>query len=830
MAINNINTLVDKEILDKINSSDTNNNYILKYYNEALANLGQRNIEDRQLKVERFSLSDLANISNNYVKYDRNGFDINEFNEILDSPASNNDILSKKAKLMIIVNLYKSLKEELGNLDIILFVQKNYLFEYVCDGVDVNKIYYNSKDVYVTIGPSISTIELDSSNFVGIYCQNNNQSYSKTQIYDYSFDYINGDYKLTINKKYTLPFINSKNNWEINDKDTNIQARSKDAMNLNVVLLKSNIAEESIVILSGLNKAVYFSDIDIEEVGNNSNDKIWCKSPNGLIFSINVYLPKIDISEDLSIEIDGGSLTSSSYDKVLTNKILANSTLVVLSKVNESINRDNNSIKQDIIGEYGDGYITTIWNYNVNDKKYEYIYIDTDNVNNTKVNIALDLVAMTDFTNLIKSSLNSLQQLHPDNFTNRWLLFNSINKSIKQSTDTEELLYYPILYNIKGTEYNNKYFNNFNFSLRYINKIKGVTNKNIEKVYNTGDSKYLQQNSNSQNSISVTNALYYNTKTNNTISNYVEYIPNYDVPVFDLSEVLVKDFNVMNRQNILSFTSEGNMYYSYIGTSFDSFDKATLHIGTSNVDINLGEDTLISKEGKTKFLTQNKLSLDFDKVEINGQTTINRDTTILGNVYHTKPTWIVSTVESKTIRSTSIVPKFKYITDSSEIYEEVDVSTMEDDLIKLTRNLVIPNKNQNYLYMNIILKYVNDKNISYYYKYNDLLCIDNFLRYLGLDSNNITISSNTNDIIYDSSNKPIYMISSSNKLSDYVNIEMSNNRGININMVNIPKYFIGNTLDLILEENNNGEKVLTINEHKSRQIQSIWKLPSSINI
>ena len=63
MPIQNIQGLVDKNGLSYIN----NGNFIDQYYNEALANLGQRNTNDSLLESITFTIKDIFSNLNNYV-------------------------------------------------------------------------------------------------------------------------------------------------------------------------------------------------------------------------------------------------------------------------------------------------------------------------------------------------------------------------------------------------------------------------------------------------------------------------------------------------------------------------------------------------------------------------------------------------------------------------------------------------------------------------------------------------------------------------------------------------------------------------------------------
>ena len=317
-------------------------------------------------------------------------------------------------------------------------------------------------------------------------------------------------------------------------------------------------------------------------------------------------------------------------------------------------------------------------------------------------------------------------------------------------------------------------------------------------------------------------------------------MPNYNVPLFDLSEILIKDFNVINRQNILTFNPDGRIYYSYIGSTYDinSSEKNVLHIGTSSTNINIGEQSMISSAEKSKFLKQDKISIDFPNINLEGKTTIKDDVYINKNLYHEKPSWTTTKLsQDKYIRSTSIIPRYKYIPTSSEsggiinISHELRVNNLEDDIYNIPTT--------DYLYANIILTHTIG-NIPYYYKHGDLLYIPNLLKYLNLPSTTKVIST-SNDIITivkNSISTPTWLVTTNNELSKYINLTVNNDsqnisidlsyqnddEGYNDSILISTNYFVGNTLDLIYYDTG----ILIVNERKSQKIQSIWKLPTII--
>jgi hypothetical protein len=508
-----------------------------------------------------------------------------------------------------------------------------------------------------------------------------------------------------------------------------------------------------------------------------------------------------------------------------------------MSKVNDCVIEEENDKdkKKQILEELGqNGIITTLWQYNVENQRFEYISIETDKDGN---NIALDLTTMSNFINLINASLSKYKQLEPDNFYFTQLVFDAADSPIKHTSDSNKKLNRPAFLNVQGSNYSPYYINNFNFILKYISNVE-KDGEVITRISNDNISKYLNFNKSFN---SVTNKLYSKT-LGNIIDAYNEWLPNYNVPLFDLSEVLIKDSNVLNRQNILTFDAIGNIYYSYIGSSFDtSQDKNILHIGSSNTNINLGNETMLSTADMDKFQKQKEIDIDFDRIDLNGDVNIKKDLNIENSVNFNKQSWTITEDErSGKVRITSIIPKYKYVpyynsssnnSFNTALFYILDTTNLETNISNIT-----PPSSKDYLYVNIILRYTVNNN-NYYYKHGDLLYIPNLLLYLDLP-NSTKVISTTNDIIRINGESK-YICTNNNELSKFINITVDNisndsditisfkNDDENIDYTNISSsnWFIGNTLDLAYFEKYN---TLIVNERKTNKIQSIWKLPTNI--
>jgi len=888
MPIQNIQGLVDKNGLHYIQE----NGFIQKYYEEALANLGQRNTNDSLLESITFTIKNIFDDLNSYVGSpsdpkindpylyviyynddpnnpnntgefytlnrtvidsqfgDNNGLELTidilqeiialiEFGTIesliqnmyikklviYNENANNSDneyfILNKK--LNIISELFNSIyitnngKSSQIEKDRI-FIPLNYQFGYIANGINKSFIYHSFKDIYVNIIPSDfknqnDDYELESIDFYQnniFYCSK--QSFIKTDVYEYAFIVENEEENIICSHKFTLPYVNNNDYWVINNQETNIQAKAHDAVNLNIIL------------------AYYYRNRDVVNYkylsGLNNNFKI-----DRISYQENATPFKIKSGEDIincSLKTPIIKQTDLTKDDIKLQTVLQNSTLIIISKITDIATE----VKK--IDKYGDGFVTTIWNY---------VY-DTDNESGEfkciciNDDIALDFNQLTNFDNLLKYEIQNVDQVHPDNYVFRHLVFDQIYQQLKQ--DNNQAIYsYPVLQNIKGTQYNNKYSNNMNFSLKYVNYISGEIGKDIKGVSKSSDIKYLKNNSDTSNSSNiVTNALYQYIK-NNKVNYYNEYIPNYNVPLFDISEVLVKDFNVLNKTNIITLDYDGTMYYSYIGTTHQT-SKDILTIGSSNLNINLGENTLTDYNTKTNFSKQKTLNIDFNKINANGKLKVTDDLDVNGNIIVKCFEWTKSTINDKEIRSTSFIPQFKYysfnneLTNTQNIYKILNLDTLESD-IKYMATLAEQNnlkfgddQSKRYLYISpiIAVKRSLENQMPYYYKYNDLLVLPNLVKYLGFDNNDVKeFESNTNDIIKVGSQQ-LYLVSSNNILSDSISIISSTDTGITIDTLNTKEFYLGNTLYVTYIKD---EKKLIVNEVQSNKIKSIWKIPTQIN-
>ena len=825
MAIQNIQTLVDKHGIEHISNED----YLIKYYNEALANLGQRNTNDSLLDYVLYNTEDIyQDIINEplykFIIYDGQDFytlkeseDIDNIEyiyeviravesnvnndyiqkitlEVSDSDINNNKYIICNLRLNIISSIYNYINKDEKICDN-LWIPINYTFGYISNGINKNVIYSNFKDVYINVIPKFFDNENDDYELENLSFYYSNIFYFKTQNYINTdvYQYIFKDNNIVVELKFTLPYVDENDYWRINNVSTNIQAKAHDAVNLNIIL------------------AYYYKQ------SNSSNYKFLSGINNINTNNINKVVKRFKLKNEnstINCVIDIPQITQYKVTKenVEVYKILSNSTLVIIAKIQDIV---EDSVD---LSKFGDGYTTTIWKYNPTEDSYDYISIDEYG------EVAIDFNLLTNFDNLLKYQVKQIKQVEPDNFLFSHIIFDQIYYNIKQE-DNNIIYAYPVIQNIIGPDYNNKYINNMNFSLKYISNYLGKDGQDIYKIAVGTDNKYLKINNGNY----VTNSLYQYV-VNNKINYYNEYIPNYNIPVFDMSEFLIKDINTMNKYNIISFDYNGNMYYSYLGTSHES-DKNILTLGTYTTNINLGENTLANKQTKSNFKIQETFNINFNNINANGLLTVNNDTIVNGDLQVYKFEWNVSTINNKKIISTQFVPKFEYYIFGGNNYIILNIDNIIDD-VKNIQNKVGTNYQfgslnaKDNLFICVIISVKSEtNNITYYYKYNDLLVLDNLIRYLNLDLSQVTtIKSDTNDIIYINGD-PVYMVSSNSILANNFTIVNSTDTGININISNTSNVYFGNMLYVTYIPE---DKTLIVNEVQSNKVKSIWKIPTNI--
>ena len=618
---------------------DTNRNELLSLdeeYNEEYIDL-YKNEYNLNLDEEIGEINeDIKNLYYNIFNYYNEKFYLNSKTEFIKR------ILSK---------LYESISNYNYDSDNILYIPLNYQFNYTCNSNNPLNIYY-SNNFYVTF-TELNKLYLDE------FWDNNNMliydyaGIDKVKCYNFEVNYNKNDESLInyvrVKTIYTMPYINTANTWSINDNDTKITATGKDAGNPNIIIInnidKNNNGDEgSYVILNAIENKKQIFNAEYQQKWVQLNPALFDNITDTDIKCCN-YIPVID---EKNIE----------YFKY--SVILSISNLDCLNNTEYAY-------------QYKGSYIITIWHLIENDGSFEFDYIkqkdenskyaialgSTVNLLNETSNSSLEDLDEKDLL-LLKAIVSHVGQESLSYTHNNWLIFK--NKLSEEYADNNEdignyfndlngIIQYNDTVNIKNNHIihsqKSKYNENIS-NLKITNslypkyettKIVETNNSNIIKILKNNGSSVTDTrfskiivdgnvitNSESlieeisseltEETINKSHTLIFET-SNKLKSNYNEYVFNTNVPTLDFSEVFNRNFNVLNRVNIISLDSQGKIYNAYIGNSFDENSKSILHIGSSSTNINVGTNTLINEYDKYNFNTHDTLSLDFNNIILN---------------------------------------------------------------------------------------------------------------------------------------------------------------------------------------------------------------------
>jgi len=568
----------------------------------------------------------------------------------------------------ILCKLYERILSNISDNEYFtLYIPLDYKFNYICNSNDNSHIYYSTNN-YVTF------INLDNINKYQFFSKNDNlicdynSEISKLKTYNFVVNY--NKYKdslinsIDIKDVYTMPYINGNYNWSINDTDTKIGALGKDAGNPNIIIIFSidkndngiyesfnvlnNIKDKQILNGSNFVKTKFIVNPALfDNIASNYNTACYTYIPtidnnnkeylaNSIILSIST-LDCLDTSE-LKSQYQGSHILTiwhlveenGTYEYKCINEVDHDYALSLSSNINLYNATNDNSVAnlndQDlillkaIISNVGhENLLTNLNNWLIIKNKDSEEYLSNTDIVNSYNN---DLNGIVQFNDTVKLENNHI--IYSQN--NKYIssideiqVTNSLypkynNTTVTKSTTVNEVI----------TELINQQSNNYSReSIIYVN---GNEITNVESSIQLIEQELAEVATDSTVTLTIEELV----KSN---SNYDEYIFNSNVPTLDFGEVFNRNVNVLNRLNIISLDSAGNSYYAYFGTSYDEKLKTTLHLGTSNRNINIGTETLFNESDKNKFKTHDTLSLDFNNIVLNGSKIMSKSNNIVQQTF-----------------------------------------------------------------------------------------------------------------------------------------------------------------------------------------------------
>ena len=521
-------------------------------------------------------------------------------------------------KRYILYKLFETAFSCSGNIEntsFEMFFPINYSIDYYVNDNNTFYIYTNESPINVyfteqTINTDfINNFFITSSGTSSQMAVCNSINLETVMLFKFVVDYNKSNQNIinniNLSRLYSTPYIQD-DYWVINDIKSMVKATGEDGGNPNIIMIyndgstpnESDKFDKNPIIssiddfflnnaLSWEMKTVTVKLFETEYVNlyNNNSKNVKIKTH----YNIVTYVPKVDKGSDASEK-------------------LKNAFILNLTKFNENtLNIEDNfasTIKNEIINYYGaDACVTTFWRYN-------YLLNEFENVkdpNDTK-NSGLTFTQLSNVNSIAFKLSNLVHDINTGKgnaFTNIVITNPYILKNQTNVNNYENAISTVIAHTAYNTAVNtylvseqklNSFNNNSILELYNINNISTYTLTPTPKILNIGAA----------------------------LEKY-EYVINDNVPTLSLSEYLTSDIQLLNRVNIISVgqseNNNGKLYYSYFGTSIDDAQKNTLHIGTSKVNPHIGVSYMINKSEATKFTEQEILSIDFNTIKLNSETT-----------------------------------------------------------------------------------------------------------------------------------------------------------------------------------------------------------------
>lgn len=530
----------------------------------------------------------------------------------------------------IFISLFNEIRNtnKVSDINDRMYIPLDYNIHYICSDTNNLDIYYSS-NIYVTLTNNSKFI---SENIKDIIVYYHPSCINHSIVYNFEFDY-NKTYtdiitSLRIVKIYSLPYINKLNNWVINDIDTNINSINDVNNGIKTIFIYSDNDEFEILNINNLisdETSAVLNKFNCDKRSFTVNPKLFTNYSNYKI-NCDAWIPTINDE----------------------NKQFFEQTLLI------SISSRDNFNNKDYENDYNLDYVYSLWVLTEKNNKLSFEYIKDLYTNN---DYAYDPFNSTAFLQYINNETNKVCALLVP------------SQNYKQTTTNLNDNFWMVKRNKSANNYNaDGYNNDYNAIIEYVGKLNKSGNNpeygstkfiqdlkeiqstnviypkytfNLETVTSVDEFKRLiiglKNNYNLYEAIIVngqtitseetlqeylekTESIVTESQVNSYIietaqvtkSNtyYNEYVFNINVPTLDLKELFIRNVNTLNRANIISISQDNKVYNGYIGTSFNDNNKNVLHISTSPININIGNDTLINANQFNKFNTYDTLSID----------------------------------------------------------------------------------------------------------------------------------------------------------------------------------------------------------------------------
>ena len=565
--------------------------------------------------------------------------------------ATSRDLLIRKVLKGLLNLVYNSSKSETE-----LYVPLDYVFEYAYNTNDPAQIYFSTHDIVLRYG--YFKDEDDKKKLVsalddpaGIICPTKGSE--RIYFFNYSIEYEDTKdvanvpkniYGIHVKKHYELPYINEFGYWVINGIATEIYAKGKDAGNPNIIVVETSSLSSTPNILTMADQdyltSLYWTKVaadikfpqkyskatgSVTEVAATTlaDSNIITKSGKKGV-SCRFTIPSLATTNPKALE---------EHIEKLKYAIIINIARIDSIEGYESTSTPFSDLVRDIYGT--NGRLSSIWTLqpdSTSNTGYSFKLVETLD------GWAADFNFLSNTDNTVWWAINNFIQPDSDNYMFTHVVFDDANKQSKNNVSLKEYVY-PVIKNRPTIEYGSNIWNNeYNMAIQYLNTIDGQWYTEDREPYmsysyiingvgQTGNKRYFDSWYDNRGASSTTNGLYTYALGENVFS-YLDYVPsllNHSIPIFETSEVLLKDQNVINRTNIMSFDSDGRVFYSYLGTRYDVEDKSYLVLGTASNNVNLGSYTMTTYQDPKTLTKQRQFNIDFENTRISTYAYVGND-------------------------------------------------------------------------------------------------------------------------------------------------------------------------------------------------------------
>ena len=554
-----------------------------------------------------------------------------------------NGYLGLKRRILyeLIKHTYSEFNKVDSNTDagITVYFDKDFYISYIANAN--TDVIYLSYDISFR-GRSINNAKIepdfDDKNDANLFLGDITTEEDRYVSYKFYVNYIDDDKyvdSITIDQTIILPYIakndDNKDVWYINGEQTNVNATGKDAGNPNIMFISYTVNESA-----GEDK----SNVEINILHTYTDENVTLE-----ILNTSLQTPSERVMQTFYYDLGSSVNVANSIDKNYEfeialpdpNKLAARTgfenfikNVLVFAIVDTKISTtiiDGETLHSTISGQNGPStYVTVFFHISkTDDGKYEWVPIlnplynnETTTVPSTSVAPVLDLSAMTSLSTLMNYYVQVV--FKPDTYYHKWVVFESTNKTLK-NTNTQVAANSETKYPVIKVDESTIYYgveskNNLNFTPKFVAESSIIEdNGKINQINDTSEdnASFTIDDGTVSDVVGVVKV----TNDNKDSTTQKEWIPNAKLdpnngindsyPMLDLREVFVNNQTLLNRLSIITTGGKQTgdkgrypIYHAYIGHRYNSDsennDVDSLVIGSEPQVYNMQNSTTMARD------------------------------------------------------------------------------------------------------------------------------------------------------------------------------------------------------------------------------------------